>query len=267
MAGKNVLAGGALRRAGAVFLMILFSGICLSAQDKPLGDIAREARAEKSQAPHAAKVLTDDDIGGGAAVAPVNPKDDPVVVLNKARIGVLHDTNHTCVLESTGNSGPGWNDRRTVEVSGAGRLHITLRSKSPTNDPSEYLIVENQVFDRRPGGPRERADAKAVGDAKSLAEIEQAALLPQVFKFGFSSGDLKFLGGQTLGVTPTLRYQYQGHVYNMDRTIDIWIGADDGLPRKTEMLTVTRDTITATVRWSESFSCTYGGNDVIKAPM
>jgi hypothetical protein len=33
------------------------------------------------------------------------------------------------------------------------------------------------------------------------------------------------------------------------------------------MMTVTRDTITATTTWSESFSCTYGGNDIIKAPM
>jgi hypothetical protein len=256
-----------MRRVGRLILSILCAVISLSAQDKPLGDVAREARAEKTPPSRPAKVISNDDFGGGSTAAPVDPKDDPVVVLNKARIALLHDTNHTCTTESNGNSGPGWNNSRTVEVAGAGRMHVTLRSNSAKNDPSEYLVVENHAFNRRPSGPWERADGTTGRDAKSFAEMMQGSLLPQVFKFGFSSGELKFLHGETLGVTPTLRYQYLGQVYDMDRTIDIWIGVDDGLPRKAEMLTVTRDTVTAPSAWRESFSCTYGGNDIIKAPM
>jgi len=48
---------------GLTVASVLISAQLLSAQDTPIGDVARQARADKSQAPHANKVVTDEDLG------------------------------------------------------------------------------------------------------------------------------------------------------------------------------------------------------------
>jgi hypothetical protein len=48
--------------ATSVVAIFLTASRFCSAQDKPLGDVAREARAQKSEAHHANKVATNDDL-------------------------------------------------------------------------------------------------------------------------------------------------------------------------------------------------------------
>ena len=64
-----------------VAIFLTASRFC-SAQDKPLGDVAREARAQKSEAHHAKKAVTNDDLSSDRG--PVQESDDPVTVVREA---------------------------------------------------------------------------------------------------------------------------------------------------------------------------------------
>lgn len=75
---------------------ILISAMLLSAQDTPMGDVARQARAEKLQAPHSNKVVTNEDLG--PQLSPVAETDDPAHVVNKARRAWVADTPRTCPI-------------------------------------------------------------------------------------------------------------------------------------------------------------------------
>src|SRR5580700_8240063 len=91
----------------AVFVSGTFGGGSSAfAQDKPLGDVAREARTQKSESPQAKRVVTDEDFKP-APPAPVAATDSPVGVVNKARDLLLHDTAHVCRRQTLNNSGPG----------------------------------------------------------------------------------------------------------------------------------------------------------------
>jgi len=70
-------------RGALMAATVLISAKLSPAQDKPMGDVAREARAEKSQAPHANKVVTNEDLG--PQLGPVSETDDPAKVVKKAR--------------------------------------------------------------------------------------------------------------------------------------------------------------------------------------
>src|SRR5580658_1018360 len=94
-----------IRRAVRLTLIVtgtLISGETLFAQDTPIGDVARQARAEKAQAVHAKKAVTDEDLG--PQLAPVSETDDPAQVVNKARRAWMTDMPRSC-REFSGNSG------------------------------------------------------------------------------------------------------------------------------------------------------------------
>jgi hypothetical protein len=84
---------------------VLISAGTLFAQDTPIGDVARQARAEKAQAAHAKKAVTDEDLG--PQLAPVSETDDPAQVVNKARLAWMTDMPRSCREFSSNNSGPG----------------------------------------------------------------------------------------------------------------------------------------------------------------
>ena len=62
-----------------LFAILILASAAFAQDDKPLGDIARDARAAKSSAPKSAKVVTDDDVPGakkqaGLAVGKLTPQ-------------------------------------------------------------------------------------------------------------------------------------------------------------------------------------------------
>jgi hypothetical protein len=254
-----------MRLAALLFLTVLGSANSLAAQDEPLGDVAREARARKSQAQKPAKIITNDEMEGRAG-QPVSASDDPLTVVNRARTALLRDRLHVCRRETAGNSGPGWMDSRLIEVSGPDRKHI-LVNNDPKQGRSEYIIVAERVYFRSGNGPWERSWEKRGWDESKLAQLLESMELPEVLKFGFGAGDLKLIRTESVDGAPAFLYQYSVHAGDMDRTISIWIGANDGLPRKTDMTTVTRSYGSAAVSWREAASCSYGGDVVIAAPM
>ena len=250
----------AMRVAWMMAIILVLAGLS-AAQEKPLGDVARDARAQKSQSPHAAKVVTNEDFQ--PHLEPVAATDNPLDVINKARLALLNDTAHSCLRETSGNSGPGWADERLAEVAAPDRVHIVISDLRPKATRGEYIIIGKDIYRRTEIEPWERMQA---GDVSVLG-LWSGLLLPDVLKFGYSSGDLKLIGPDTINGTPVFQYEYKVHVGDMNRTIEMWIGANDHLPRKTHMLTVTTSALTAPVTWQESMSCTYGGSLKIEQPM
>jgi hypothetical protein len=54
-----------LAAALSFIVLLIFTGVACAQDDKPLGDVTREARAAKSSQPKAAEVVTNDSIPGG----------------------------------------------------------------------------------------------------------------------------------------------------------------------------------------------------------
>lgn len=122
--------------AAAIFVSGTFlSGTLSYAQDKPLADLAREARAQKAISPQAKKVVTDDDFKP-APPAPVAATDTPLEVVKKAANLLLHDPAHSCRRQTVNNSGPGWADDRVTEAAASNRYHIVTTQLR--TDPGRY---------------------------------------------------------------------------------------------------------------------------------
>jgi hypothetical protein len=237
------------------------SGTLSVAQDKPLGDVARDARAQKLGSPQAKKVVTDDDFKP-APPMPVAATDTPVEVVNKARNLLLHDTAHQCRRQTVNNSGPGYADDRVTEAAAPNRYHI-VTTQSRTN-PGRYeeIIIGEDVYGKNRNEPWQKMESSQARIQRSVS-----VLVPDALVFTYPNGGLELAGRESLDGAPTLRYEYKTHAGDMDRTIDIWVGANDNLPRKTHMLTVTAVHGLQSIRWTEDATCTYGEKFAIEPPM
>jgi len=248
--------------AAAIFICGTFlSGTLSYAQDKPLADVAREARAQKAESPQAKKVVTDDAFKP-APPAPVAATDTPVEVVKKAANLLLHDTAHSCRRQTVNNGGPGWADDRVTEAAAPNRYHIVTTQLR--TDPGRYeeIIIGEDVYSRRGSEAWQKIEPNQARIQRSAG-----ALIPDVLVFSYTNGDLKLAGNESVDGAPTFRYEYKVHAGDMDRTIDIWVGANDNLPRKTHMLTVTAVFNSQPIRWTEEATCTYGERFAIEAPM
>ncbi len=246
----------------AIFVSGTFlSGTLSFAQDKPLGDVASEARAQKSESPHAKKVVTNDDFKPPPPT-PVAATDDPLEVVKKAANGLLHDTAHICRRETVNNSGPGWADDRVTEAAAPNHFHIVMTQLRTNPGRYEAIIIGRDVYSRKGNEPWQK-----VQPLQAQIDTSAGALIPDALMFGYQRGDLKPVGSESVDGGPTFRYQFRTHVGDMDRTIDIWVGTNDGLPRKTHMLTLTTGYGTVPIRWTEDATCSYGEKFVIEAPL
>ena len=143
-----VRAGGGTMRAAWIVAAIFVSGTVSFAQDKPLGDVAREARAQKAESPQAKKVVTEDDFKPPPP-SPVSATDDPMAVVNKASKELLDDTAHICRRQTVNNSGPGYADDRVTEAAAPNRFHIVtsqLRDRMQVRS-SERMRIARELHD------------------------------------------------------------------------------------------------------------------------
>ncbi len=256
--------GVAIHPKALCLLTILLSKFSLLAQDKPLGDVTRESRAGKSQVPHAAKVITNEDFAGPVA-QPVKVTDDPTEVVKRAEISLRHDTQHVCRSESAGNQGPqrGWTRTQVIEISGADRIHMVSNDSTSKEGSIEYIVVDKRVYVKSAITSWQRAE-KLGWDEPKLTQLLYSSGIPNEMKFGYAPGDLKFIRTETIGGSPTFLYQDVIHAFAIDRTIRIWIGTNDGLLRRSEMTTGDPDTGS---RDSESTNCSYGTAPAIQSPL
>jgi hypothetical protein len=249
-----------MMRAVWILTFILSSGGLSSAQDKPLGDIAREAHADKSQSTHAAKVVTNDDFG--PHLEPIASTENPVDVVNKARLALMNDHTHSCLRKTSGNSGPGWTDSRVTEVAGPDRTHVVTNASSADHPQDEYIIIGKDVYNKIGNAPWQR-----MGTAETQFVASLDFTLPDVLKFGYQSEAFTLIGPETVDGFAALRYEDKIRAGDMDRTIDIWVRASDHLPLRTHMLTVTTSSVTAPITWQETWTCSYGQTFKIDPPM
>lgn len=239
-------------RLTIVAIIVLILNLISLAQDRSLGEVAREARASKSR--KATRVFTDEEM----APKSLTPSDDPIKVISNAASGLSHNRNHLCRREAEGNSGPGWADITTIEVAGDDRMHVTVATSRPSAGRREMIRIGDNLFVRDNNGPWRKTSPASVGLSRGRGFI------PDPLNFSFQPGDLKYLGREVIGGVPTFLYVDVIHAYDLERTIKIWVGAADGLPRRTEMQTATPS---SGVKWHETFSCSYGVGAEIEAPI
>lgn len=244
-----------------VCLLVLLVNIAGSAQDSSIGDVARAARAQRSQAPHANKVVTDDDIG--PQVGPLSETDNPDDVVNKAALAFQHDTLHTCRNELSSNSGIGYYTEAVREVAGPDRFHLVINRTHVEPAHSEMIVIDDDIYSRNGTGPWVKG---------SGGRALPAPLLPEALWNHYSGGEVRLVGRNMIGAG-VIVFVYEtkyhpGGVSNRDRTIEFWIGIKDGLLRRVEMVTseATASFIAPTVD-RDVITCTYGPIPEIKPPM
>jgi len=248
-------------RVASAIAALLVSATLLSAQDTPMGDVARAARAQKSQAPHANKVLTDEDIG--PQLKPIAETDDPAEVVNNAERAFQEDSEHTCRNERTNNSGPGSSVQSVREVAGPDHSRVVIDRHDQYAGHSELIVIGQDLYSRSGNGPWTKNAGAATGPAINV--------LPEALWGHYSNGEIKLVRRDVIDGTIVFLYEtkyHPGGVSNRDRTIDFWISINDGRLRRFQMVdseatasfippTVTRDTTT----------CTYGPPPEIKPPI
>lgn len=243
---------------------ILFSALLSSAQDTPIGDVARQARTEKSQAPHASKVVTDEDLGPQSS--PVAETDDPAQVVNKARRAWMAAAPPSCRNEVSNNSGPGSFAESLREAAGPDRMHLVVDRRGGM-DPGrmELILIGDDMYSRTGAGPWRKNPA-----AGSPAGTSQLNWLPEPLAGEYASGELKLVRRDAIAGSPTFLYEtkfHPGGVAFRDRTIDFWIGANDNLLRRIDMLTKETAPGLAGIQDRETITCSYGAVPEIKPPI
>ena len=246
-----------MRLGALIIAAIVVSEACLLAQEKPLGDVAREARAQKAQPSQPAKVLTNDDMNAGASGSPVAATDNPLSVVTKAADALKLDTSHRCREESSDIGDPGW--ARVSEVAGPGRIHFIEDEFRPPTTHGEIIVVDKDAYSRNGSAPWE----KMKWDFRQAVFLENS-MIPLELKFGYNDGDLKLIRTEVINGSKTYLYQSYVNTIEIDRTISIWIGVNDNLFRKAEMITLEKSGGTS---WTESASCSYGLSLTIERPI
>jgi hypothetical protein len=245
--------------ATSVVAILLTASRFCSAQDKPLGDVAREARAQKSEAHHAEKVVTNDDLSSDRG--PMQESDDPVTVVREAWRAFLADAGHTCHGELTNNSGPGWMEESLIEAQGRDRIQM-VKHGGPAGD-SEVIVIGNDKYGRFGTRPWEKYTNYVPG------EIPFARLSDIVHDSG-----LKLVRRETIEGSLTFVYEnkyHPGGVNIRNTTDDIWIGANDHRLLKAQMLFTETPpfmrSMTASAVTRYTVTCSYGRVPEIKPPI
>jgi hypothetical protein len=244
----------------SVWFLSLLLPLASWAQDSSIGDVARAARADKSQAPHASKVVTDEDIG--PQVGPVAETDDPAEVVNKAVASFQKDMQHTCREEFTNNSGPGSSTESIKDVAGPDRMRMVVDRRGANAGHTEFIIIGQDTYLR-------------TGSAPWMKSATPGAMppnvLPEALWNHYQSGELRLTGRQAVGGAIVFVYgtkYHPGGVGNRDRSIEIWVGVKDGLLRRVQMVTseATASFIPPTVE-RDTMTCSYAQVPEIKPPM
>ncbi len=227
------------------------------AQDRPLGDVARETRAQTAQAPKPAKVLSNEETEGRAITA----NDDPVDVLAKAAAAVLRDTSHSC-REVVSGTFAGTPLVKLTEIGGPDRVHVMVEQTSPQRTLGNLIVIGNDAYGKMGDGPWQKSSpAESV---KIRASIEPPALIPGELANGYNPQNLKVVGPMVIQGSATFQYQSSFHGPDADRTVNIWVGAGDYLPRRTQVLMHALNTTTHQVTTTD---CTYGTKITIDPPL
>jgi hypothetical protein len=197
----------------------------------------------------------------------ISTADDPVTVVKNAETKFSKDFTHRCRMESTGNSGPGWQDKQLYEVAAADRYRIVSEKKNGTQtQQGELLVIREDIYQRQDEGPWRKLGP----EWGAYFRRSGGPPMPMSSAIGYriDSGSLRFTGREDVEGEPSLRYQMDidDHV-EMKKTIVYWVGAYDGLPHKTEESVQTKMWGSAPMTRRAVMYCSYGEHPSIKAPL
>lgn len=268
-------------RVAAVAAAMLISGlisarVCVaqdqsSGQDQSLGDLARATREKKSDSAHASKVVTDEDFG--PHIEPIGEKEDPADVVNKARAALIADRAHTCRREMSNNSGPGSSTEVVAETAGPDHSHLSIdRTGGPSPGRSEIIVIGKDMYSRDPSG-------KWVKNAAGGSVPGPIGGMPDGLSRGYTAGvpaqspwgtNLSMIAKESVNGAATFVYEdkfHPGGVPTRTQTDDIWVGANDHLPRKVQTVVATSNPGMAAIVDRDTMTCSYGTVPEIKPPM
>ncbi len=253
-----------IREAAHIALMVagvLISSGILFAQDTPIGDVARQARADKAQAAHAKKTVTDEDLG--PQLAPVSATDDPAQVVNKARRAWMTDMPRSCREFSSSGGAPGSTNESTRDMAGPNQIRIVGDQRGGADSGHNELIVIGSDFYRRNGtGPWRKDSAAGLGAMPHW--------VPAPLAGDYASGELKLVRRDAAGGAPAFMYETKvlpGGAAFGDTTTGIWVGANDNLIRKIDILTKETGPSGGAVQKRYTITCSYGSIPEIRAPI
>lgn len=260
-----------IRVASIVAGFAICATVC-QAQDTSLGDLARKARADRADAPHASKVVTDEDFG--PHLEPIRDNEDPADVVNKARAAFSADKGYSCHREISNNSGPGSTTNVEREVAGPDRVHMVIDTRGGPGTPgrNEIILIGNDQYYRSGTGPWQKVPM-AGSFPSPFAGVPEAlskTYSPGVPAQGPWGTNLSFVRREPVNGAPTFLYEEKFHPGGVDtrtQTDDIWVGANDHLPIKAETLLVTSEPHLAPIIQRDTMTCSYGRVPEIKPPM
>jgi hypothetical protein len=264
----------AFRVLFVVAALAIFAGLAAAqdtSQSTSLGDLARKARADKADSPHASKVVTDEDFG--PHLVPIAENEDPADVVNKAHAAIVADKLHTCQREITNNSGPGSTTHVEIEVAGADHVHLVTDTRGgPGPGHNEIIVVGGDQYHRFGSGAwtKDQVSGSLPAPFGGVPEALSNLYSPGAPAQGPWGTSLHFVQRETVNGVPTFLYEDKFHPGGVDtrtQTDDIWVGASDHLPRKAETVLVTNEPHLAPIIQRDSMTCSYGRVPEIKPPM
>jgi len=149
-------------------------------------------------------------------------------------------------------------------VAGPGRQRLLTNNSDSKDGRLEYVAIEGRVYVKSGAGGWQSA-SKSGWNETQLAGMLESAGIPDELKFRYSAEQLKFVRAETIAGSTVLAYESLIQTYDMDRTIRIWIGANDGTLRRSEM--ITRGKGQGAISWQTSTTCSYRTAPQIEAPM
>ncbi len=240
--------------ASGLAATVLLGSLCLG-QERPLGDVARETRART--AAKAVRVLTNED----ASLRPVTATDDPLTVLEQAADALLRDTSHRCVKVISGNLARGGPSVAMIEVAGVERFRMTRERFQPSYWRSETILISGDVYQKE--GPSRWMKQSGAESLWYQGNRSTLLMLPEPASFGDAMEGLKLVGPEVHAGAQTFHYRSETRDGSMNRTLDIWVGSQDSLPRETDLSTYYTRSRSG---MRETTSCTFDPTIKVEAP-
>lgn len=198
-----------------------------------------------------------------AAGPAINSGDDPLDVVERARVALARDTSHRCRQEVSNNSGPGSFTVLIIEVAGPDRFHMVVEERRSQPSRKELIIVGDDSYLMTGSGPwiKTKVDARLYHRSTNVQMPERSLLDSQ-----YKGWDLKLVGREVLDGAPVFQYQFTFKQSGFFRTITTWVGINDNLPRGIEIFTEDRSLGSVPVVTRDTTSCTYGTSFRIEPP-
>lgn len=197
----------------------------------------------------------------------IHATDDPSSVVRDAEAKFANDFNHRCRMESSGNSGPGWQDRQLYEVAAPDRYRIISETQNGGDaKKGEIVVIQDEAFQRIADGAWQKLGSQWMGYMKKTSGPPMP--ISSAIGYRIDPGSVRLAGNDTLEGEATLRYEMNaGNQMQMTKQIVYWVGVHDGLPHKTEEKVESRSWGSGPIKHQSVMNCSFGESPKIQSPI